>query len=123
MTTPTSIDDFIAAHDEPARSRLQELHRLAKTAAPEATEAIKWGSPAYLHRKGTILFVISAHAKHTNVTVTPTTRQAFDDELIDVETGMGSVKIPYDQDVPSALLRRMIAYRIREFEDHGVLWK
>ncbi|MGP5087091.1 iron chaperone [Brachybacterium tyrofermentans] len=123
MTKPTSIEDYIAAHDEPARSRLQELHRLAKTAAPEAAEAIKWGSPAYLHRKGTILFVISAHAKHTNVTVTPTTRQAFDDELSDVETGMGSVKIPYDHDVPSALLRRMIAYRIREFEDDGVLWK
>lgn len=123
MTKPTSIDDYIAAHEEPARSRLQELHRLAQAAAPEAIEAIKWGSPAYLHSKGTILFIVTAHAKHANVTLTPTAREAFDDELSDFETGKGSVKIPYDHEVPSDLLRRMITYRIREFEDDGVMWK
>lgn len=119
---PTTIDEYIATLDEPARSRLTELRALAQAAVPEASEALKWGSPAYLHSRGTILFVCSAHRRHANFTVTPSTREAFAEELADYETGKGSVNLPYTTPVPTELLRRMIAYRRREFEVDGVNW-
>ncbi len=36
--------------------------------------------------------------------------------------GKGTVKIPYGEPVPADLLRRMIAFRVREHEEDGVLW-
>ncbi|MFD6492457.1 hypothetical protein [Streptomyces sp. NPDC060188] len=49
-------------------------------------------------------------------------REAFDAELDGFETGKGTVKLPHDTPVPTDLLHRMIAYRIREHEEAGVLW-
>lgn len=119
---PTTIDEYLAALDEPARVRLRELRALAQDAVPEASEALRWGAPAYLHPRGTILFVCSAHRHHVNFTVTPSTREAFAEELAGFETGKGSVKLPWTTPVPTQLLRRMIAHRVREFEDDGVNW-
>lgn len=119
---PTTTDEYIAALDEPAAARMRELRALAQDAVPEASEALKWGSPAYLHPRGTILFVCSAHRRHANFTVTPSTREAFAEELAAYETGKGSVRLPYTTPVPTELLRRMIAYRRREFEVDGVNW-
>ena len=62
----------------------------------EATEAIDGGSPAFVHPRGTILLVISAHKAHANFTVTPSAKEAFAAELEGLETGKGSVKLPYE---------------------------
>lgn len=53
---------------------------------------------------------------------TPSTRQAFDADLAGFTTGKGSIKLPYGEQVPGEVLRRMITYRVREHEDDGVLW-
>ncbi|MEU8790768.1 hypothetical protein [Streptomyces sp. NPDC048643] len=37
-------------------------------------------------------------------------------------TILGTVKLPSGTPVPTDLLRRMIAYRIREHEEDGVRW-
>lgn len=113
---------YIAAAAEEHRDRLAELREVCRTAVPDAGEAIKWGSPAYLHPEGTILFVFSVHKKHTNVTFTPSIRKHFDDQLTDWETGKGSVKIPHDKPLPGHLLTRMMQARWREFEEDGVNW-
>ncbi|GLW35284.1 iron chaperone [Actinoplanes regularis] len=122
MNKPQTVDDYLEGFVGRARELLEQLHTLARETVPDASEAIKWGHPAWVHPSGTILFVISGHAKHANFTFTPSTREAFGLELSDLETGKGSVKLPYDRPVPTDLLRRMIAYRVREHEDDGVLW-
>lgn len=66
---PTTIDEYSAAREEPAVSRLRELRALARDAVPDAAEAIKWGNPVYLHPSGTILFALSAHRDHANFTL------------------------------------------------------
>jgi uncharacterized protein YdhG (YjbR/CyaY superfamily) len=122
MNRPQTIDEYIAGFTGPARDVLDQLCTLARDAVPTAGEAIKWGAPAWVHPSGTILFMISGHAKHANFAFTPSTREAFDDDLTDFDTGKGTVKLPYGQSVPVDLLRRMIAFRVREHEDDGVLW-
>ncbi|MFI6817580.1 iron chaperone [Nonomuraea sp. NPDC050328] len=122
MGRPQTIDEYIEGRTGPGRELLEELRALAREAVPEASEAIKWGDPAWVHPSGTILFVVSAHTKHANVTFTPSTREAFDAELTGFATGKGSVKLPYGEPVPGELLRRMMAFRVREHEDDGVLW-
>ncbi|MFJ8675702.1 iron chaperone [Streptomyces sp. NPDC093589] len=122
MSRPQTIDEYIEGFSGPSRELLEQLRALAREAVPQATEAIKWGNPAWVHASGTILFMVSGHTKHANVAFTPSTREAFDADLTDFSTGKGTVKLPYGQPVPGDLLRRMIAFRVREHERDGVLW-
>ena len=122
MSKPTTVDEFFEQSQDPARSTLNQLRAIADRAAPNTHTALKWGSPAWIHASGTILFIVDGFKHHANVVFTPSTRQAFDEELATFQTGKGSVKIPYTETVPRHLLQRMMAYRIREHEQDGVLW-
>lgn len=62
MTKSISIDQYCEQFSGPAAALLQDLARMCRNAAPAATEAIKWGHPAFVHPQGTILFVFSGHS-------------------------------------------------------------
>ena len=66
--------------------------------------------------------MFAGYKKHANVVFTPSTKKAFADRLLDFDTGKGSIKLPYDDEIPTELLTEMIAHRIREFEVDGVKW-
>jgi uncharacterized protein YdhG (YjbR/CyaY superfamily) len=119
---PKTVGEYIEGFTGPSREILEQLRALAREAVPEASEAIKWGCPAWLHPSGTILFMVSGHAKHASVAFTPSTRGTFTRSLEGFDAGKGTIKLPYGQPVPVGLLRRMIAFRVREHEDEGVLW-
>lgn len=119
---PEAVDAYIAGFPDVARAVLAELRGLARATVPEAAETIKWNAPAYVHPRGTILFQFSGHKAHASMVFTPTVREAFDDDLVNFETGKGSVKLFYGQPVPHDLLERMMLARLREYEDEGVLW-
>lgn len=122
MTTPTTIDEYIAAFPPPAQRQLSEIRELCRAAAPTADEQLKWRHPAYVHTDGVILFMFSGHAKHASLAFTPSTRAAFADDLTDYQTGKGTVALPYGTAVPVDLVRRMLEYRVLEYELHGVKW-
>ena len=120
MTKPATVDEYLERFPEIARKRLGELRRLSRAHAPEATETLKWGAPAYV--MDTILFVFAGFAKHANFVFTPSTREAFAPELAGFKTGKGSVQLPYSDPVPAELLGRMIDYRVQEYEVDGIRW-
>jgi uncharacterized protein YdhG (YjbR/CyaY superfamily) len=119
---PTTIDDYIDESPDAGRRPLQRLRALCRGAAARGVEQIKWGHPAFVHPDGVILFMFSAHKAHVSFAVTPTTREAFADELGTFRTGKGTVALPYDAELPLDLLRRMIQFRIHEYEEHAVKW-
>ena len=122
MPSPATVDDYVSGIPEPGRARVIEIRELCRSGAPHATEAIRWGHPAYLHPEGVILFMFSAHKAHASLAFTPSTKIAFADELTAYRTGKGTVAVPYDAALPTALLREMIQFRIREYEQAGVKW-
>ncbi|MEO3751929.1 DUF1801 domain-containing protein [Streptomyces sp. B6B3] len=122
MGKPRTIDEYIERFAGQPRELLERVRALAHETVPEATEAITWGHPAWVHPSGTILFTVNGYTKHANVVFTPSTREAFDADLTGFATGKGSVKLPYGQPVPDELLREMMAFRVREHENDGVGW-
>jgi uncharacterized protein YdhG (YjbR/CyaY superfamily) len=117
-----TVDEYIDRFTGPRHELLQQLRTLAQQAAPHASESIKWGYPAWVHPSGTILFMISGHTRHASVAFTPSTRARFDPDLGSLAAGKGTVELSYVDPPPTDLLRRMIAFRVREHEDEGVLW-
>jgi uncharacterized protein YdhG (YjbR/CyaY superfamily) len=119
---PTTIDDYLRSAPEAGRPMLEQLRALSRDAAPEAIEQLKWRHPAYLHPDGVILFMFSGHKAHASFAFTPTTRAAFTAELVGYRTGKGTIALPYDASPPHPILRRMIEFRVREYEDDGIKW-
>lgn len=119
---PSTVNDYVDALPDPAGDRMAALRELIRSAAPDLVEDIKWGAPAFLHADGVIMLMMSAHKAHVSVAFTPSTRESFAAELGAFGTGKGSIKLGYDDDIPTDLLARMIRHRIREYEDDGVKW-
>jgi uncharacterized protein YdhG (YjbR/CyaY superfamily) len=117
---PLTVEAYIESFPGPARKRLSELRDLSRANAPQATESLKWGTPAYSVE--TILFVFAGYTNHANFVFTPSTREAFAGELSGFRTGKGSVQLPYTDPVPAEMIGRMIEYRINEFEVDGIRW-
>lgn len=122
MSKAHDVDEYFANAPTAGQALLTQLRQIAKTSAPTATEVLRWGYPAYLHPSGVILFMLSAHKAHASAAFTPSTREAFTEQLAGYETGKGTVKLPYSQQPPWALLRAMIEHRFVEFERDGVKW-
>lgn len=122
MSKPQTVGAYLEALTDQGRDLLEQVRALARETVLRASEALKWGRPAWAHPSGTILFTFNGHARHANVVFTPSTREAFGDDLAGFATGKGSVRLPYGQPVPVGLLGRMMAFRGREHENDGVLW-
>lgn len=123
MARIDDVETYLADFEGPALTLLMDLRSLCREDSVGAVEDVRWNQPAYIHSSGTILFTFSGHAAHANIVFTPSTLEAFREELTDRGTGKGSVRLPYGEPLPVDLLTRMIRYRIDEREQEGVLWK
>jgi uncharacterized protein YdhG (YjbR/CyaY superfamily) len=61
---PGTVDEYIEAAPEAGREKLREMRAILQEVAPNAAEALKWGSPVF--EDGRILFAYSAHTSHLN---------------------------------------------------------
>jgi uncharacterized protein YdhG (YjbR/CyaY superfamily) len=117
---PATIAEYIEHAPDQARSHLQQLYALLKRVAPDATEAIKWGSPVFESTR--ILFAFSAHKAHINFAPTPAAMEPFRKELAAHKTGKGTLQIPYDKPLPEALVRKIAKFRVKDVRDNDAKW-
>lgn len=117
---PITIAAYIAAAPAEAQPLLNELYALLKSVAPKATEAIKWGSPAF--EEGRILFAFSAHRKHANFMPRPASLAAFKEELAAFTVGRMAMQLPYGKPLPKALLRKIATHRAKDVRENDARW-
>jgi uncharacterized protein YdhG (YjbR/CyaY superfamily) len=117
---PKTIDEYINAAPEQAQKKLHGLYSILKKAAPEATEAIKWGSPVFEEKR--ILFAFAAFKSHLNFMPTPSAMKPFKKELANYTTGKGSIQFPYDKPLPKALIGKIAALRVKELREKDIRW-
>jgi len=107
----TTIDEYIQAAPREGQPHLRRLHAILKSIAPEAQEAIKWGTPFFLEPR--FLFAFSAHKAHLNFTPNAEALEPFRKELEKHKTTKGSLQIPYNKPLPEDLIRKIAEYRLR----------
>lgn len=108
---PTTIHEYIQAAPSAGQAHLHQLYALLKSVAPDAEEAIKWGTPFFVEPR--FLFAFSAHKAHLNFASTAETLQTFRAELGAYATTRHFLQIAYQQPLPADLLRKMAEYRVR----------
>lgn len=110
MKEVSTIDEYIKLYPKEVQHTLQELRKVIKEAAPQATEAISYGLPTFkLHGKNLVHF--GAYKTHIGFYPTPSGIDEFKDELSPYISGKGTVTFPLNADIPFNLILRIVRFR------------
>ena len=108
---PKSVDEYIAAVAEPARSTLNHLRAIIRSEVPpEATEVLSYGIPAFKHKQ--VLVWYAAFANHYSLFPTAAIIERFKDELDGYSISKGTIKFPLNQPLPAGLVRKIVRARV-----------
>src|SRR5260370_38678691 len=113
---PTTVDEYLAAVPEPARSTLNKIRATIRSVVPpEATEAISYRIPTFKY-KGSLL-AYAAFKNHCSLfPMSLAVIAAFKDELGGFRTSKGTLRVPFDKPLPAALVKKLVKARIAEKE-------
>lgn len=118
---PTTIAEYIRNAPAGARPHLNRLYAILRNVAPNAQEAIKWGTPFFVEPR--FLFAFSAHQGHVSFAPSEAL-EVFREELKGHQTTRYTLKVPFDEPLPEDLIRRMAEYRLRTVTERegGGFW-
>ena len=118
MPRRTSVDDYFARLNDGERPHLEALRALSRKADPEAREELKYNLPTYVRGENTSLWMLQNFKRHCSLRFAPeffaTQRAAVVSAGYDA--GAGFIKLPYDRELPTELLRSLMRARIEEYE-------
>ena len=124
MPKRSSVEDFFAQLSDVQRPHLEALRELSLAADPQAREELKWNLPVYVRGERTNLWMLQNFKNHCSLRFPP---PFFADQKAAVatagyEAGEGFVKLPYDRELPTALLKALMRARVQEYEATGAGW-
>jgi uncharacterized protein YdhG (YjbR/CyaY superfamily) len=112
---PKSVDEYLAAVPEPARSTLIKMRAAIRSAVPpQATETISYRIPAFKH-KGVLVWY-AAFSDHCSLFPTAAVIEAFKNELKGFTTSKGTIHFPTDKPLPTALVKKLVKARVAHNE-------
>jgi uncharacterized protein YdhG (YjbR/CyaY superfamily) len=121
MPKRASVDDYFAKLNDMQRPHLEALRALSRTADPKAREELKWNLPTYVRGENTNLWMLQNFKNHCSLRFSPgffaTQKAAVQNAGYDF--GEGFIKLPYDRELPTKLLRSLMKARIEDFEKSG----
>jgi uncharacterized protein YdhG (YjbR/CyaY superfamily) len=106
------IGEYIAACPAEAQPMLKELRGIIAAAAPEARETISYRMPAF--EQGGILVYFAAFKGHIGLYPTGSGVAAFEGELSAYKHSKGAIQFPFGTPLPSALIGRIVRFRVGE---------
>ncbi|HEU5164863.1 MAG TPA: DUF1801 domain-containing protein [Chitinophagaceae bacterium] len=118
---PKTIEEYIFAAPPEVQEKLWKLHECIITAAPGATEALKWSMPAYSYHK--ILVTFAVFKKHIGFYPMPSAIKAFGKELTKYKTAEGSIQFPHDKALPLTLIKKIVRFRVKESKEGAIKWR
>jgi uncharacterized protein YdhG (YjbR/CyaY superfamily) len=116
MKPPIDVDEYIALAPQQSQARLQELRATIMAAAPDAKERISYGMPFYEYKGRLIYFQL--WKKHIGLyALTPPVLEKHKDELQGYLMPKGTIQLPLDEELPVALIGKLVRAQVRENDD------
>lgn len=110
------IDEYNSSFPADIQKNLQRLREIIKQAAPNATETISYGMPAF--RQNKVLVYYAVHKEHIGFYPTPNSIVHFKQELEKYRTSKGAIQIPIDRPLPLTLIKKIVKFRVAEDNDN-----
>jgi uncharacterized protein YdhG (YjbR/CyaY superfamily) len=121
MPKRKSVDDYFAQLNVVQRPHLESLRKLSIAADPEAREELKWNLPVYVRGDKANLWMLQNFKNHCSLRFSPpffaTQKAAV--EAAGYEFGEGFIKLPYDRELPTELLKTLMKARIKDYKTSG----
>jgi uncharacterized protein YdhG (YjbR/CyaY superfamily) len=114
------IDEYLAKLDEPKRTTLQELRRTIAAILPEAEECISYGMPAF-RLEGKVIAGFAAFKNH--LSYLPHSGSVLGElapDVVGYRRTDGSLHFPIDKSLPKALVRKLIAVRLKDVRNRAI---
>ena len=108
----TTHEEYLATLDEPVRKALQELRTIVAKAAPDSTEVISYGMPAF--KQHGVLVWYAANKAHIGFYPSSSPIEIFAEELKPYKTSKGAIQFPFDEKLPVALIKKIVKLRIQQ---------
>lgn len=113
---PPEVESFLAALSPAFRAALEDLRAKIRAAAPEATEAIGYGVPAFRYR-GRPLVSYGAGRRHCSFYVqSPAVMEAHAELLEGHDTSKGTIRFTPATPLPAELVATLVRARVAETE-------
>ncbi len=109
-----TVDAYIAKAPQGVRAKLRQIRAIIKTAAPGAEEKISYGMPYYAYHGRLVYFAAAKH--HIGFYALPTAVETHIKQLKNYQTSKATIQFPLDEPLPVALIKRLVAYRVKENE-------
>jgi uncharacterized protein YdhG (YjbR/CyaY superfamily) len=118
MPKRTSVDDFFAQLNDGQRPHLEALRELSQAADPKAREELKWNLPVYVRDGKTNLWMLQSFKNHCSLRFSPAFFAAHRAavEAAGYQAGEGFIKLPYDRELPTELLKALMQARVDAYE-------
>ncbi len=112
---PKTVEEYMAAVPEPARSTLKKVRATIRSVVPpEATEVISYGIPMFKYNG--MLLGFAAFSNHCSLFPGAAPIAALKNELKSFRTSKGTIQFPMDKPVSAALVKKLVKARIAENE-------
>jgi uncharacterized protein YdhG (YjbR/CyaY superfamily) len=107
-----TVDEYIASFPTDVQTKLQDVRRAIRKAAPGTDEAISYGIPT-LMLDGRYLMYFAGWKRHVSVYPIPAVDARLDKEIEPYKAGKGTLRFPLTDPIPYDLIGRLVAAAMR----------
>ncbi len=119
MPKRKSVDDYFEQLNDVQRPHLEALRKLSSEVDPEAREELKWNLPMYVRGEKANLWMLQNFKNHCSLRFSPpffaTQKAAV--KAAGYEAGEGFIKLPYNRELPTELLKSLMQARVANYQE------
>jgi uncharacterized protein YdhG (YjbR/CyaY superfamily) len=113
-----TVDQYHSIFPPAVVERLETIRSIIQKTAPDAEEVISYQIPAYKYHGYLIYY--SAYKSHISLSspFTAAFLTAFKTDLAKYSVSKSAIQFPHDQPLPTALIKKMIQFRMKENKEN-----
>jgi uncharacterized protein YdhG (YjbR/CyaY superfamily) len=112
--TADQVRAYFAGLQPRARRHVQEIRRIIRSVAPDATESFSYRIPGFRLDNRVFLYYAAFTAHCSIYPMGAKIRRAHAAALKGYKTSTGTIQFPLDRPLPTALMKRLVKARVAE---------
>ena len=114
-----TVTEYIASKPAPVQTILKRVRRAIRKAIPKAEESIAYQIAAYTLKGTTVIYFAGWKDHYALYPIHESLVAEFKDELVGCKFGKGTLRFPFSSPVPSALIERIVRFRLKQIGPKG----